>query len=150
VSENLVCWQYIFGDFISMHLSANYQAPPNALVFLWSCEGVYHKQEVCFLLFFSPSDCHLTIQSQIIGLKLTMHWYKSLWLTAADLSIIASFWTWQIYYFGLLWAFIFVSLSSMYSMCDYLSSYTIFMCRTNKMFVKWKSIYTSRVMHSLH
>jgi len=46
-----------------MHLSAIYQAPYNAVDFLWSCEGVYHKQEVCFPLSFvvSRSDCHLII-----------------------------------------------------------------------------------------
>jgi len=37
---------------MKMHRSANFQAPPNALDFLWSCEGVSHKQEVCFILCF--------------------------------------------------------------------------------------------------
>ena len=30
----------------------NFQAPPQAAYFLWSCDKVYHKQEVCFLLYF--------------------------------------------------------------------------------------------------
>ena len=32
--------------------STHFQAPPQAAYFLWSCDKVYHKQEVCFLLFF--------------------------------------------------------------------------------------------------
>ena len=36
----------------SMDSSTNFQAPPRAAYFLWSCDKVYHKQEVCFLLYF--------------------------------------------------------------------------------------------------
>ena len=32
--------------------STHFQAPPQAAYFLWSCDKVYHKQEVCFLLYF--------------------------------------------------------------------------------------------------
>jgi len=35
-----------------MDSSTNFQAPPHAAYFLWSCDKVYHKQEVCFLLYF--------------------------------------------------------------------------------------------------
>jgi len=36
-----------------MHSSTNVQAPFNVVDFLWSCDKlVYHKQEVCFLLYF--------------------------------------------------------------------------------------------------
>jgi len=104
-------WQHIFWRFHFnapfRKLSSSSQRVSFSLI-LW--RGLSQTGSMLSFVF-SPSDCHLTIQSQIIGLKLTMHWYKSLWLTAADLSIIASFWTWQIYYFGLLWAFIIVSLS---------------------------------------
>ena len=55
--------QIIFGDdqgYINiltvaakvMHSSKKNQDPPNAVDFLWSCDKVYHKQEVCFLLYF--------------------------------------------------------------------------------------------------
>ena len=36
---------------VIMHRSSKFQAPPNVVDFLWSCEGVYHKQEVCFFCF---------------------------------------------------------------------------------------------------
>jgi len=52
-----------------MHSSTNFQAPPNAVDFLWSCDKVYHKHELCFLLYF-------------LGQIVT--W---LWLTVAKLSI---------------------------------------------------------------
>jgi len=29
-----------------------FQAPPQAAYFIWSCDKVYHKQEVFFLLYF--------------------------------------------------------------------------------------------------
>ena len=32
------------------HISTHFQASPNAVDFLCSCDKVYHKQEVCFLL----------------------------------------------------------------------------------------------------
>jgi len=32
--------------------STHFQAPSQAAYFLWSCDKVYHKQEVCFLLCF--------------------------------------------------------------------------------------------------
>ena len=35
-----------------MDSSTNFQAPPHAAYFLSSCDKVYHKQEVCFLLYF--------------------------------------------------------------------------------------------------
>ena len=35
-----------------MDSSTKFQAPPQAAYSLWSCEKVYHKQEVCFLLYF--------------------------------------------------------------------------------------------------
>jgi len=35
-----------------MDSSTNVQAPPQAAYFHWSCDKVYHKQEVCFLLYF--------------------------------------------------------------------------------------------------
>jgi len=35
-----------------MHSSTIFQAPPIAVDFFWSCDKVYHKQEVCFLLLF--------------------------------------------------------------------------------------------------
>ena len=44
-----------------MNSSTNFQAPPQAAYFLWYCDKVYHKQEVCFLLSFLWSDCQLTI-----------------------------------------------------------------------------------------
>jgi len=35
-----------------MDSSTNFQAPTQAAYSLWSCDKVYHKQEVCFLLYF--------------------------------------------------------------------------------------------------
>ena len=35
-----------------MDSSTNFQAPPQVAYFLWSCDKVYYKQEVCFLLYF--------------------------------------------------------------------------------------------------
>ena len=35
-----------------MDSSYKFQAPPHAAYFLWSCDKVYHKQEVWFLLYF--------------------------------------------------------------------------------------------------
>jgi len=35
-----------------MDSSNKFQAPPQAAYFLWSCDKVYHKQEVCFLSYF--------------------------------------------------------------------------------------------------
>jgi len=35
-----------------MKSSTNLQASPHAAYFLWSSDKVYHKQEVCFLLYF--------------------------------------------------------------------------------------------------
>jgi len=35
-----------------MDSSTNFEAPPQAAYFLWYCDKVYHKQEVCFLLYF--------------------------------------------------------------------------------------------------
>ena len=32
--------------------STDFQAPPQAAYCFWSCNKVYHKQEVCFLLYF--------------------------------------------------------------------------------------------------
>jgi len=31
--------------------STSFQAPPQAAYFLWYCDKVYHKQEVCFLVY---------------------------------------------------------------------------------------------------
>jgi len=36
----------------SMDSSSNFQASPQVEFFLWSNDKVYHKQEVCFLLYF--------------------------------------------------------------------------------------------------
>jgi len=36
---------------LQMDSSTNIQAPPQAAYFLWSCDKVYHKQEVRFLLY---------------------------------------------------------------------------------------------------
>ena len=44
---NLFTW-----GLLAMDSSTNFQAPPQAAYFLWSCDKVYHKQEVCFLLYF--------------------------------------------------------------------------------------------------
>jgi len=30
----------------------NFQAPPQAVYFLWSCDKVYHKQEAFFCVFY--------------------------------------------------------------------------------------------------
>ena len=38
--------------FKSMDNFTNFQAPPQEAYLLWSCDKVYHKQEVCFLLYF--------------------------------------------------------------------------------------------------
>jgi len=35
-----------------MDSSTHFQAPLQAAYFLWSCDKVYHKQDVCFLLYF--------------------------------------------------------------------------------------------------
>ena len=35
-----------------MDSSTIFQAPPQAAYFLWSYDKVYHKQEICFLLYF--------------------------------------------------------------------------------------------------
>ena len=37
---------------INNNSSTNCQAPLQTAYFLWSCDKVYHKQEVCFLLYF--------------------------------------------------------------------------------------------------
>ena len=37
---------------LGMDSSTIFQAPPQAAYFLWSCDKVYHKHEVCFLLHF--------------------------------------------------------------------------------------------------
>jgi len=34
-----------------MHSSTNFQTPPISVVFLCSCDMIYNKQEVCFLLY---------------------------------------------------------------------------------------------------
>ena len=34
-----------------MHSCANFQSPPTYVVILCSCDKVYHKQEVCILLY---------------------------------------------------------------------------------------------------
>ena len=34
-----------------MHSSTNFQAPPYVVDLLWSCDKVYHKQEVGFLFY---------------------------------------------------------------------------------------------------
>jgi len=51
---NLISQQYdtAFKQTHRMHYSVNSQTPPNLVDFLRFCEGVYHKQEVCFLLCF--------------------------------------------------------------------------------------------------
>ena len=36
----------------TMDSSTNLHAPPHAAYSLWSCDKVYHKQEVCFLSYF--------------------------------------------------------------------------------------------------
>jgi len=36
----------------TMDSSTNFQAPPQAAYFLWSCDKVYHKQKVCLVLYF--------------------------------------------------------------------------------------------------
>jgi len=46
-----------------LHRSANFQALLNTVDFLWSCEGVYHKQEICFLLCFQ-SWLFITVHGQ--------------------------------------------------------------------------------------
>ena len=44
---------YVRGDplIFLMHSSTNFQAPPNAVDFLLSCDKVDHKQKVGFLLY---------------------------------------------------------------------------------------------------
>jgi len=42
----------VFTEPSSMDSSTICQAPPQAAYFLWSCDKVYHKQEVCLLLNF--------------------------------------------------------------------------------------------------
>jgi len=37
---------------LAMDSSTNFQASPHAAYFLWYCDKVYHKQEVCFILYF--------------------------------------------------------------------------------------------------
>jgi len=37
---------------ITIDSSTNCQAPPHAVYSVWSCDKVYDKQEVCFLLYF--------------------------------------------------------------------------------------------------
>jgi len=39
-------------DALLMDSSTNFQAPPQAVYLLRSCDKVFHKQEVCFLLYF--------------------------------------------------------------------------------------------------
>jgi len=62
----LWCYMYIYEKYLlwwccmyimyiltrRKHSFTNFQAPPNAVDFLWSCDKVYHKQEVNFLLYF--------------------------------------------------------------------------------------------------
>ena len=46
---------YLFLLFVQpkpMDSSTNFQFPPQAAYFLWSCYKVYHKEEACILLYF--------------------------------------------------------------------------------------------------
>ena len=58
-----------------MDSSTIFQALPQAAYFLWSCDKVYHKQEICFLLYMRI----VSWQYNPIGLKMTMYSYKWLW-----------------------------------------------------------------------
>jgi len=69
-----------------MDSSTNFQALPQAAYFLWSCDKVYHKQEVCFLLYFLGQIVSWQYNPNF-GLKLTMYSYKWSWLSVVELSI---------------------------------------------------------------
>ena len=68
-----------FAQCLTMHRSANFQALPNPVDYLWSCEGVFL---VCFL------GQIVTWQYNHNLLKLTMYCYKWSWLTVGELSIV--------------------------------------------------------------
>ena len=72
-----------------MHNSANYQARPTAVDVRWYCDKVYHKQGVCFLLYFLGQIVTWQSNHNLLpyGLKLTMYCYKCSWLTLVELSI---------------------------------------------------------------
>jgi len=76
-----------------MHHFANFQAPPSAVDFQWSCEQVYHKQEVpvCFLLCFLGHIVIWQYNHMIHWIKVDHVLYKWSWLIVADLSIDAWF-----------------------------------------------------------
>jgi len=78
-----------------MDSSTIFQAPPKAAYFLWSCDKVYHKQEVCFLLYFLGQIVSWRYNPKLFGLKLTMYSYKWSWLTVVELIIEP--WTYTIY-----------------------------------------------------
>jgi len=71
-----------------MNNSTNVQTPPQAAYFLWSCDKVYHKQEVCFLLYFLGQIVSWQYNPNLFGLNLTMYSYKWSWLTVMELSIV--------------------------------------------------------------
>jgi len=53
IRKTCLAWSATFITYpTTMDSSTIFQAPPQAAYFLWSCNKVYHKQEVCFLLYF--------------------------------------------------------------------------------------------------
>jgi len=47
--------------FKTMHRSTKFQAPPNAVDFLWSCNKVFLQTESMLYFVLSRSKCHLMI-----------------------------------------------------------------------------------------
>jgi len=72
----------------SIHSFASFQAPPISVVFLSSYGKVYHKQEVCLLLYLLGQIVTWQYNPYLLELKLTMYCYKWSWLTVAELSMV--------------------------------------------------------------
>ena len=53
----------------AMDSSTNVQAPSQTAYFLWSCDKVYHKQEVCFLLYFLGQFVSWQYNSNLLDLN---------------------------------------------------------------------------------
>jgi len=71
----------------TMDSSTICQAPPQAAYFLWICDNVYHKQDVCFPLYFLGQTVSWQYNPNLLELKLTMYRYKWFWLTIVEMSI---------------------------------------------------------------
>ena len=61
---------------LTLHRSANFKVPPTAVDFLYSCEGVYHKQKVWFILCFLGQIITWQYNPNFLDLNCPMYCYK--------------------------------------------------------------------------